>query len=74
MKKCEQCQNPHYDGICSCGGWGDEEEAKANDWYESQSKVVSTPSRRNIASEINKTMTERLEELEAVWENEDERD
>jgi len=25
--KCVQCQHPWYDGICSCGKYGDEEKA-----------------------------------------------
>ena len=23
--QCEQCQHPWWDGMCSCGKWGDEE-------------------------------------------------
>jgi hypothetical protein len=27
--KCEQCQHPDHDGICSCGKWGEAEKRMA---------------------------------------------
>jgi hypothetical protein len=32
--KCEQCQHPWHDGLCTCGGWGEDEERRAREWHE----------------------------------------
>lgn len=32
-EKCEQCRYPWHDGICACGGWGVDEERRAEEWH-----------------------------------------
>jgi|GEM_PF-6201440 len=32
--KCEQCRHPWHDGLCTCGGWGEDEERRAREWHE----------------------------------------
>ena len=32
-ERCVQCRNPHHDGLCTCGQWGEAEEKKAREWY-----------------------------------------
>jgi hypothetical protein len=60
-ERCEQCRNPHHDGICTCGQWGEAEEAKAAEWYKNNPpRPVSHPLPKPLPKHTD-------EELETLW-------
>ena len=73
MTKCEQCCNPHHDGICSCGGWGKDEEKKAAEWHKKNQPRLDAEARSRAAStekslnDHNATLTDPIEKLEGLW-------
>ena len=73
LTKCVQCLNPHYDGICSCGGWGDEEVAKAAAWHEkNKPKLEARAQTRAIEAQKSladhdASLTKPVKDLEKLW-------
>lgn len=72
LERCGQCRNPHHDGICSCGQWGEAEEAKAAEWHANNARTkeewaeLKRKSDEAIAN-LNAEMTEPIDKLESIW-------
>ncbi len=71
--KCIQCQHPWYDGICSCGKWGEKEASIAklvNGLMEEKLKVEELErevERQEEVRKIDESLLE-VEDLSRLWE------
>lgn len=69
--KCEQCQYPWNDGLCSCGKWGTEEELVAKEYY-ADYRAAEAANERAAASAKRVAEAEKdflsVDELSKLWE------
>jgi hypothetical protein len=73
-ERCIQCRNPHHDGICSCGQWGEAEEKQAAKTIARIEKERAADRKVRLAqmqaeheAEVKAVNATPIEDLEGLW-------